>query len=88
MDLAEPIAKRGEAVVPFLLAKLNPHVDDATVRDILGIFHAMSYLKTYKVKSDAVLMAALRTKVAAMKDAEWKRICLKTLQNIEQDNDN
>ncbi len=84
MDLAEPIAEKGAAVAPFLLAKLDPKADDTTVRDILGIFHMMAYLKAYNVKSDQLVMTTLSARVSTMKDAEWKRICYKTLQNIEE----
>jgi hypothetical protein len=83
MDLAEPIAERGATAVPFLLAKLDPKADDMSIRDVLVIFHMMAYLKAYNVKSDTLVMGTLRARVSTMKDAEWKRICSKTLQNIE-----
>jgi hypothetical protein len=84
MDLAEPIAERGATAVPFLLAKLDLKADDMTVRDVLGIFHMMAYVKAYNVKADTLVMGALRARLSTMKDAEWKRICSKTLQSIEE----
>lgn len=82
MDLADPIAEQGAKAVPFLLDQLNSESHDIAVRDILLIFETMATSKSYDVKSDSVLMNALSSKVSAMKDEEWKSICLKMLQRI------
>jgi hypothetical protein len=83
MGLAKPIAEKGERAVPFLVAKLNTESDDISVRDVLLIFDTMAAIKSYDVKSNAPLMEKLHLRVSAMKDAEWKAICLKTLRSIE-----
>ena len=85
MDLAGPIAEKGQAVVPFLLGKLDPNADDMTVRDVLFVFYMMASMKYYDVKSDAPAMEKLRSRVSAMKDARWKANCLDTLRRIEAD---
>ena len=82
MDLANPIAERGEEAVPFLLGQLNTHPDDLTTRDILLIFESMAQLKTYEVKSDALLMKTVTSRVSEMKDKEWRTTCSKSIQRI------
>jgi len=83
LELAEPIAEKGPAAVPFLLEKLNTNADDITVRDILFIFERMAQSKSYDVKSDATLMDVLTIKINGMKDKEWKAITLRMLQRIK-----
>jgi hypothetical protein len=82
MDLANPIAERGAAAVPFLADKLNADSDDVAVRDILTIFERMAVSGSYNVKSDAALMGVLTSKVAGIKDKGWQDTCLKKLQRI------
>ena len=81
--LAKPIAEKGQSVVPFLLMKLNPQADDLTVRDVLLVFETMGSIKSYDVKSDAVVMSTLRSRISTMKDAGWKDVCSKMLGRIE-----
>jgi hypothetical protein len=83
MELGDPIAHRGAAVVPFLLRELSPLASDITIRDILVICETMSSSGSYNVKSDVALMAALDSGVSKMKDKGWQAICLKMLQRIK-----
>jgi hypothetical protein len=76
MNLADPIAERGAAAIPFLLNQLNTEKDDTVVRDTLLIFETMAVSKSYDVKSDPTLMSALNAKIAGMKDKGWKSVCL------------
>ncbi len=82
MDLAEPIAEKGSIAVPFLLDQLNSDSHYIAVRDMLLIFETMASSKSYDVKSDAVLMRVLSSRVSDMKDKEWKDICSRMLQRI------
>lgn len=84
MDLANPIAERGSAAVPFLLDRLKSRPDDIAVRDILLIFETMATSKSYEVKSDVALMATLTSSVSGMKNHEWQNVCLKMLQRIRE----
>jgi hypothetical protein len=81
--LAIPIAERGQAVVPFLLGKIDPEADDVTVRDVLLVFERMAATKSYDVKSDAAVMETLHSRVLAMKDAGWRVVCANMLRRIE-----
>jgi hypothetical protein len=81
MELAEPIAERGETAVPFLVSQLSSG-DDLTVRDVLLIFQAMAKSKRYDVKHDQVLMRLLASKVSGMKREGWRKVCLDMLQGI------
>jgi hypothetical protein len=83
LGLAKPIAERGAAAIPFLLKQLNAKSDDTTVRDLLLIFQEMMSLKSYDVKGDTVLMSTWDTRVAAMKDKEWRSVCSKLLRSIK-----
>ena len=85
MGLARPIAEKGKTVIPFLLGKLSPQPDDVTVRDVLTVFETMSAIKSYDVKSDGVVMDALRSSVLAMRDEGWRKVGLQMLQRIESD---
>ena len=82
MGLAEPIAERGASAIPFLLAKLNTKHDDSTVIDILLIFQTMTWKKSYDVKGDRKVMAALRTSISGMKSEFWRSSCSRRLQEI------
>lgn len=84
MQLADPIAERGAAAVPFLIDQLNANADDIAVRDILLIFERMQASGSYNVKADARLMDALASKVSGMKDKDWQAICLKGLRRIRE----
>lgn len=81
--LARTIAEKGRTAIPFLLGKLNPQADDMTVRDTLLLFETMGSINSYDVKTDAVVMETLRSRVSAMKDANWKTVCSKMLRRIE-----
>jgi len=81
--LAKPIAERGRSAIPFLLEKLNPQADDITVRDVLSLFETMGSIKSYDVKSDALVVDTLRSRVSTMKDAGWKMVCSNMLGRIE-----
>lgn len=83
MELAEPIAERGSAAVPFLLGQLNSS-DDLTVRDILLIFQTMARSRSYDVKHDRTLMAVLTSKVSGMKREGWRKACEDMLQAIKE----
>lgn len=83
IGLAKPIAERGGDAVSFLLGQIKPPADDIAIRDVLQVFETMESIKSYDVKSDEVVMEALRTRVAAMKDAGWKDVCKGMLERIE-----
>ena len=80
LELANPIAQRGSAAVPFLIGKLESETDDISLRDILHVLETMVAFKTYDVKANAELIALLRTRIDGMKDPEWQAICRKMLQ--------
>ncbi len=81
--LAEPIAERGATAIPFLQKQLTAKPDDTTVRDLLLIFQEMTSLKSYDVKGDSVLMSTLDTRVAAIKNKEWRSVCSRMLRSIK-----
>lgn len=83
MGLADPIAERGVSAVPFLLNQLNSKPDDAITEDVLLIFERMAFSKSYDVRSDAALMALLQTRISAVKDEEWRKICAKQFERIK-----
>jgi|ERR1700678_4335814 hypothetical protein len=83
MGLAKPIAEKGKTVIPFLLEKLRPQPDDITVRDVLTVFETMNTIRSYDVKSDRVVMDALRSSVSAMKDEGWRNVASQKLQRID-----
>jgi len=78
--LAEPFARRGGAIVPFLRAKLADAHDDLTVRDIVLVFTEMSRQRYYDVSKDSDLIHQMREAAARMKNQGWKTI---TEQRIE-----
>jgi hypothetical protein len=84
MELADPIAEKGSAAVPFLVDQLNAKPDDIAIRDTLLIFETMARSGRYDVKSDTPLMTALASRVSGMKDKDWQAICLKKLELIRE----
>jgi hypothetical protein len=84
LGLANPIAERGNEIIPFLLGHLDSERDDAAVRDIVFIFSMMAALKSYDVKSDAALMNKLDAAVSGMRDKGWQDICLAMLKRIKE----
>jgi hypothetical protein len=82
MDMADPIAERGKAAIPFLLEQLRADDDDLAARDILLIFSRMAALGTYSVKSDPTVMNALHARVASMKNTERRTAAERTLKRI------
>lgn len=83
IGLALPIAEKGREAVPFLLEQIEPSTEDVAARDILQLFETMESIKSYDVKSDAVVMDALRDLVASMSDSGWRDVCEKMLGRIE-----
>jgi hypothetical protein len=83
-NLADPIAERGKMAVPFLLEQVSGTPDDITVRDVLLILEAMARLKTYDVQRDTVLMKTLSLKVSTMRDAFWKEMAMRSLEDIRR----
>lgn len=81
MELADPFAKQGRTMVPFLLKKLETEDDDIAVRNIVLIFEWMSIYKAYDVKSDQNLMGILSKKVDAMES--WKDDALRMMAEIK-----
>ena len=59
-SLAEPFARRGEAAIPFLRARLDAARDGGEVGSIFEIFQAMRRSGTFEVRSDPALIAAIR----------------------------
>lgn len=84
MELANPIAERGASAIPFLLNKLTQDVDDVTVRDIMLIFLAMGWTRSYDVKSDNVVMIALSASVDRIQGQPWHDTCVDTLRRIKE----
>lgn len=82
MELADPIAERGAAAVPFLIDQLRASADDIAIRDILLIFETMETSGSYNVKADTALMGILVSKVSGMRDMDWQATCLKRLQRV------
>jgi hypothetical protein len=80
IELADPIAERGAAAIPFLLQQLEHEVDDVGVRDILQILDDMTYRKSYDVAADTALMTALTSRISAIKNKRLQETCLKMLQ--------
>ena len=81
-ELADPIAERGKLAAPFLLEQVHGTPDDITIRDVLLILEAMARLKTYDVQRDTVLMKTLSLKVSTMRDAFWKEMAMRSLEDI------
>ena len=77
------MADQEKVVIPFLLGKIAPPVDDITVRDVLSLFETMGSIKSYDVNSDALVMDTLRSRVSTMKDPGWKAVCSKMLGRIK-----
>jgi hypothetical protein len=84
MELADPIAERGAAAVPFLIDQLNASADDIAIGDILVVFWRMQASGSYNVNADTALMGVLASKVSGIKDKCWQAICLKRLQYIKE----
>jgi hypothetical protein len=63
--------------------QLDAEKDDVAIRDILLVFEKMAYSKTYNVKSDSALMAALASRISGIKDKGLEDTCLKMLQAIK-----
>jgi hypothetical protein len=82
LKLADPIAERGEAAVPFLKDQLNSSEDGIELRDILWVFERMKAMGSYDVSSNPDLIRLLTTKVHGMKDTFWQKTCLESLQII------
>lgn len=76
MDLADPIAERGAAAIPFLLYQLRVENNDTALRDTLLILERMTVSKSYDVKSHPALLSTLDARIAGMKDKGWQSVCL------------
>ena len=72
LSFKDQIALRGKEAVPFLSEKLRATNDDKAKRDIIEIFDAMSFQRTYDVQGDSELMLLMREAVRTMKDKFWK----------------
>ena len=83
MDLADPIAERGEGAVPFLLKQLQLDDSDIAIRDIVLIFERMALLRIYDVKSDQAVLDALIARIVKMKDKDWQAISESRLKRIQ-----
>jgi hypothetical protein len=78
--LAEPFARRGGEIVPFLRRKLAEAQDDLTVRDIVLVFSEMGRQRSYDVSKNVDLIREMRVAAARMKNQDWRTI---TEQRIE-----
>jgi hypothetical protein len=67
--LADPIAEKGNSVMPFLTGKLNAAPDDVTVHDILIILWRMHSLNTFDVRQDMTVMHFLEVRVPKIKNS-------------------
>jgi hypothetical protein len=81
--LADPIAERGAAVIPFLTAKLNSNADDLTVYDVLIILWEMDRLKTFQPAQDTTLMHFLEDRVPKIKNPDLQYRSRSLLDNIK-----
>jgi hypothetical protein len=81
-SLANPIAEKGIAVMPFLTAKLNS-ADDLTVYDILVILWQMNYLKAFEARQDTTLMHLLEDRVPKIKNPDLQYMSRVLLDDIK-----
>lgn len=81
--LADPIAEKGNSVMPFLTAKLNSAPDDVTVHDILIILWRMSSLNAFEVRQDITLMHFLEDRVPKIKDSNLQYTSRMLLEYIK-----
>lgn len=70
--LARCFALNGESAVELLRSRLKEASDDLTVRDIAMLLATIDAMRQYDVANDAKLMAALKSRVAQMRDAGWR----------------
>lgn len=82
-DLAEPIAERGKAAIPFLTEQLRSDKDDLTVRDILYVLEQMLQMKTFDLRQDASLMEILQSRVLAIKNQNVQHSSREILAEIK-----
>jgi hypothetical protein len=80
--LAEPFARQGAKVVPFLSEKLKAEKDEARIRDIVLVFAEMARLNLYDFSQDTELMSLLNQKINNMQGM-WKDVTLKFLSEIQ-----
>ena len=81
--LAEPFARRGANVVPFLKAKLKAETEEARIRDITFVFTEMARLRLYDFSRDVELMDLLSGKAHSMQGI-WRDITLKFVAEIQR----
>lgn len=72
LHLAQCFALNGAAAVELLRQKLSVANDDLTVRDIAMLLATIDAMRKYDVAGDAQLMAALKGRVAQMRDEGWR----------------
>lgn len=85
VGLAEPIAKRGQAAVPFLLAKLISAPNDRDVGDVIFIFQFMKLLDCYDTGQDQGLIGAINGRIAKIKSKNkvWKKLAVAMLNDLK-----
>jgi hypothetical protein len=80
--LAQPFAKRGESVVPFLRNKLTEADDDRTIRDIIVVLTEMQRRDVYRVSDNRELMDLMNASINRMKDGEPKRVATGMVSSV------
>jgi len=83
LELADPIAQKGKAAVPFLKHKLESEQEDLAVRDILYLLEQMLWMNTFDARQDEALMQALKARVAQIKNENVKFSSRDMLEFIE-----
>jgi hypothetical protein len=82
LELATHFAKKGEAIVKPLEAKLDQADDDYTIRDIVYVFDQMSEEGSYAVAKDESLMDKIVHKISSMRDPKVRAMAEDSLQYI------
>lgn len=84
MGLAEPIADRGEEVIPYLLERLKEQRTDYARDDILYIFELLSEKGHLRNRAD--VLDRIREAISMMKNAGRKQMSLERLDRIRENN--
>ncbi len=80
--IARHFARKGEAIVRPLEAKLNQADEDRTVKDIAYLFREMSHQGTYAVAKDRSLMDNLQHQASSIRDSRLRVMTQDLLQEI------
>lgn len=82
MELANVVASNGADIVPNLKGRLSEEKQDIADLFLIDIFVRMQRHDHYAVVEDREVMQLLREQVAAMQDAQWKKMATEMLEEI------